>query len=419
MATLSTTGKRLTSGFYMLMSLPSTAMGFGLSVQISALSWILSTKYNLDIHEVGYVWAAGPLAGIFGQLIVGVISDRVWFWGGRRRPFIVIGGIIAAACLLLLPRLTEVQEYTSISSLIAVGIIVALALDLAINIGFNPTRSIIADLTPEGEARTKGYTWMQTVSGTFGVAAYAIAAIWGNLNLIWVGAILVFVASVIPALLLKEPRQLAPVAPEAQAENDSESVAPASTNWGHFGRVFIAHAFTWLGIQTMFIYTFAFIKQYMSDGDDDLAGQIIAIAFLVFNAVAAVLPKFVLEPISRKIGKVRVHMICIASMAAAYFLLGFVGTSPAAMYAIMAILGIGWAATVSLPFAIFSERVDKTRMGFFMGFFNLSVVLPQLVASFVIGGIIQDAPDTAITYYISGGALAISAALWLLVPENK
>ena len=104
MASLSTTGKRLTAPFYMLMSLPATAMGFGLSVQIAALSWILSSKYNLDIHEVGYVWAAGPLAGIFGQLIVGVISDNVWFWGGRRRPFIIIGGAIAAAMLLLLPK---------------------------------------------------------------------------------------------------------------------------------------------------------------------------------------------------------------------------------------------------------------------------------------------------------------------------
>ena len=78
-------------------------MGFALSMQISALSWLLTTHYNLDIHEVGIVWAAGPLAGIVGQVIIGFISDRVWFWGGRRRPFILIGGALAAAMLLAFP----------------------------------------------------------------------------------------------------------------------------------------------------------------------------------------------------------------------------------------------------------------------------------------------------------------------------
>ena len=61
--------RRLTNGFYALVSLPATAMGFALSIQISALSWLLTTRYHLDIHQVGIVWAAGPLAGIVGQVI--------------------------------------------------------------------------------------------------------------------------------------------------------------------------------------------------------------------------------------------------------------------------------------------------------------------------------------------------------------
>jgi MFS family permease len=93
------------NSFFALLSLPSTAMGFALSIQISALSWILTTQYNLDIHDVGLVWAAGPLAGIIGQVIIGVISDKVWFWNGRRRPFILIGGLLAALMLLALPNL--------------------------------------------------------------------------------------------------------------------------------------------------------------------------------------------------------------------------------------------------------------------------------------------------------------------------
>src|SRR5512140_3211889 len=101
--------RRLTNGFYALVSLPSTAMGFALSIQISALSWLLTTELSLDIHQVGIVWAAGPLAGIVGQVIIGLISDRVWFWGGRRRPFILLGGALAALMLVALPNISAVN----------------------------------------------------------------------------------------------------------------------------------------------------------------------------------------------------------------------------------------------------------------------------------------------------------------------
>ena len=97
--------RRRTRGFFALLSLPATAMGFALSVQISALSWILATRYNLDVEAIGLIWAAGPIAGILGQVAVGLISDRVWVWNGRRRVFIIVGGITAALMLLALPEI--------------------------------------------------------------------------------------------------------------------------------------------------------------------------------------------------------------------------------------------------------------------------------------------------------------------------
>jgi len=172
--------KSRNSLFFTVLALPSTAMGFALSVQISALSWILTTQYGLDIHDVGLVWAAGPLAGILGQVVIGVISDKAWFWGGRRRPFILVGGLLAAPMLLALPNLDIISAELGLGGILGVAIAVALTLDLAINISFNPTRSIIADVTAPGDERTRGYTWMQTISGSFGVLAYAIGAVRGD-----------------------------------------------------------------------------------------------------------------------------------------------------------------------------------------------------------------------------------------------
>jgi len=416
--------KKLSNIFYAILALPATAMGFALSVQISALSWILVSEFGLDYAEMGFVWSAGPIAGLIAQPIVGFISDKVWFFGGRRRPFILIGGTIAALMLLALPNIGVINDSLSIGSLIAVAMIVALTLDLSINVSFNPTRSIIADVTPDGNPRTKGYTWMQTISGSFGVLAYAIGAVWGNYFLIYFGVGLVFLFTVVPSFFIEEPRTLA--TSEDEADEDSSS----KTDMTAFLKISFANAFSWLGVQTMFVFIIAFITQKinitpdgasaeMIEAIDLKTGQIISISFLVLNAVGALLPAFVLEPISEKIGRVKTQMISVAIMSVGYFAITFFGFSEYTLYVLMGVAGVGWAAIVSLPFAIMSEVVDKSRMGFYMGMFNLSIVIPQLIVSLAVGLIIVNTTDKNIVFLISGVSLAISALLWMVVKEKK
>lgn len=414
--------KNLTKPFFMVLSLPATAMGFALSVQIAALSWILNSKFGFNLEEIGFVWLAGPAAGILGQVIIGLISDNVWFWGGRRRPFILIGGIIASIMLLALPNIGVISEALGFEEVIGVAIAVALSLDLAINISFNPTRSVIADVTPQGKVRTKGYTWMQTISGFFGVVAYLIGAFISNYTLIYLGAILVFLFSVIPTLFITEPRNLQSVDEIIEADRSKQK-----TNLPEFLKICFAHAFTWLGVQTMFIYTFSFIKEnimgfsttsQLADSQNDEIGFITGISFAILNTVGFLLPALVLEPITEKIGRVKTHMLCIAIMAIGYLLIIIWGHSSTMLFVLMAVVGIGWAAVVSLPFAIMSETVNQSKMGLYMGLFNLSVVIPQLVAS-GLGGFIDRADNKSMIFIISAIALGISAVLWLLVKESK
>ncbi|MBE2178911.1 MAG: MFS transporter [Chthoniobacterales bacterium] len=413
--------QKLANPFYILLSLPSTAMGFALCVQISALSWILSTKYSLSIEHVGYVWLAGPLAGLLAQPIVGLISDKVWFWGGRRRPFILIGGVTASLMLLALPFLGEISSWTGVE-ILWTAVAVALTLDLAINVGFNPTRSIIADLTPEGEARTKGFTWMQTISGMFGVLAYIIGAVFGNYALIYFGVGLVLLFNVVPAFLLKEPRELG----AASEVSSGPAVKSGRTNIPRLLHIYLAHAFTWLGVQTMFVFMFAYAQHALFPGTAELdeaqkmsLGQVISISFLIMNVIGFVLPVAVLQPAAKKLGLVRTHTICIFLMALGYAGIIFFGTTATTLYTLMAVVGIGWAAVVSLPFAIMSDSVDKARMGLFMGIFNLSVVIPQIIVSLFIGKMIGAAADKSITFVVCAVSLAISAVLWALLREDK
>ena len=404
--------KRLSNAFYAIISLPATAMGFALSIQISALSWLLATRFGLDIHEIGIVWAAGPLAGIIGQVVIGLISDKVWFWGGRRRPFILIGGSLAALSLFLLPRIDMVGQALGVADLVVVAVIVALTLDLSINISFNPTRAIIADVTPEGVPRTRGYTWMQTISGFWGVTAYLIGAFAGNYTLISVGVVIVLAFSIVPVFFVKESRE--PVATAAT------HAAATRTEWAQLWRIYVAHGFAWIGVQSMFVYIIAFIAQHIVEPGpqaNQQSGHVIAIAFAVMNTVGFLLPALVLEPVSRLLGRVRVQVLCMAIMAAGYLLIALYARTPLALYVLMAVVGIGWGAVVSLPFAIMSEKVDKSRMGFFMGIFNLSVVLPQLMSTGV-GFILRNQADQRVLFLVCAGCLALSAALWALVREK-
>ncbi|MBT8069686.1 MAG: MFS transporter [Gammaproteobacteria bacterium] len=471
--------KNRTNTFFSLLSLPSTAMGFALSIQISALSWILTTQYKLDIHDVGLVWAAGPLAGIIGQVIIGVISDKVWFWNGRRRPFILIGGVLAALMLLALPNLDVISAGLGVGGILGVAIAVALTLDLSINVSFNPTRSLIADVTRSGDERTKGYTWMQSISGTFGVLAYAIGALFNNYVLIYGGAVIVLLFSVVPTLFITEPREL-------EAEDDDVASADAKHQgsessilnmliairplWGFlvydvyamgrrlagvepanyyaeiacgvltlilvaqalleksgakqgglsaFRKVIAAHSFSWVGIQTTFVFLFAYLQQQLPHLSDIEMGRVGSMSFLILNAVGAALPALVLMPMAHRIGRIKTHVICMAFMSAGYFSLYWFGLDTLRIYLLMAVLGIGWAAMVSLPFAIVSQKVSQARMGLYMGLFNLSVVLPQLVVSLGVALMISNAPDKSVIFLVSAVSLALSTVAWSFVREDN
>ena len=137
------------------------------------------------------------------------------------------------------------------------------------------------------------------------------------------------------------------------------------------------------------------------------------------SGFCAILPVFVLEPITEKIGRVKTHLSCLAVMSLAYFGIVLMGTSSLIVWILMAVAGVGWAAIVSLPFAIMSEKVNKNRMGLFMGIFNLSVVLPQLFVSLVLGTFVQNSGNKNIIFIISSVSLAISAFLWFMVKDFK
>ncbi|MBS1495995.1 MAG: MFS transporter [Bacteroidetes bacterium] len=484
--------KKLSNTFYAIVSLPATAVGFSFSTQVAVLSWILSTQYHLHIEDVALVWLAGPVSGIIMQPLVGMISDKNWFWGGRRKPFIVMGGVLGTLMLLGLLKMDAISRILGMHSVFIVAVVVALLLDLSINVTFNPARSIIADVTPTGAERTKAYSWMQVMSGSFSIGAYFISIAFGNLVLIYVAAILVFIFSIVPLFFITEPRELQAADAGHLAEKISfgktvktlcplygfilyglfvvinkmilaDAWAPYQTKVmyaclvltlllgiyviiagkkkasldNEFQKLLLAHSFTWLGLQSMFVMCFFYVQQKIVPGLDtnkifanifstffsgkvqgveSSAGNILSLGFLILNFVGVLLPVFVLEPCTRKIGKVKTYLLALLCLVAGYAFLYMWGAAEINFYIGMLLCGIGWSAVISIVFAIMSEKVEAVNMGWYMGLFNFSIVFPSMMTVGV-SKIVSQSKDPSSLFLIAFLCLLLSVVFWLFVKE--
>ncbi|MDD3320832.1 MAG: MFS transporter [Paludibacter sp.] len=481
----------MSNPFLALLGLPATAVGFALSTQIAALSWILSNKYHLDIHEVAFVWLAGPIAGIFGQVIVGLLSDNVWFMGGRRRPFIILGGLVSSIAFLALPNISRISHVTGITDIILIASVIALFLDLSVNVTFNPARSIIADLTPEGKVRTSGYVWMQIMSGFFGVFAYFLSMVFGNELLLYIAAVIVFLTAVFPVLFIQEKKDVAQESLENQEKfgvlQIFKEIFPLygflvfgifslfyhffpetlgvwhnpmlisslvysvvigiliiisglkkSSNRNEFQKIMLAHSFTWVAFQSMFILSGFFIENQILPNVNisDIAanwfaerltgvaqttgssvGNIVSLGFFILNLIGAIFP-LILQSIAKRIGRVKTYISALTFSAIGYFYIAFFSHVEIDFYIGMFLVGIGWSAVISIVFAIMSERVNPAKMGLYMGVFNLAVVLPQMMSNGV-ANVIKETGNHQLLYIFCGLLITTSVIFWMFVKEPE
>ena len=483
--------KKMSNPFLALLGLPATAVGFALSTQIAALSWILSNKYHLDIHDVAFVWLAGPIAGIFGQVIVGLLSDNVWFMGGRRRPFIIIGGLVSTIAFLTLPHIRGISHITGIADIILIASVIALFLDLSINVTFNPARSIIADLTPEGKVRTSGYVWMQIMSGFFGVFAYFLSMVFGNEMLLYIAAVVVFITAVFPILFIQEKKEQDVAKAEKQEKFGvlqifkeifplygflvfgifslffhffTEELAvwhnpvliaalvysviigvkiiiqglKQKSNRNEFQKIMLAHSFTWVAFQSMFILSGFFIENKIlpninitgitanwfaerltgvTQTAGSSVGNIVSLGFFILNLIGAIFP-LILQSIAKRIGRVKTYIAALVFSAIGYFYIAYFSRVEIDFYIGMFLVGIGWSAVISIVFAIMSERVNPSKMGLYMGVFNLAVVLPQMMSNGV-ANVIKSTGNYQLLYIFCGLLIATSVVFWMFVKEPE
>jgi maltose/moltooligosaccharide transporter len=150
------------------MSFGFLGIQFGFALQNANVSRIFETL-DAEISAIPILWIAAPITGLIIQPIIGFMSDKTWNRLGRRRPFFLVGAVLASAALVIMPN----------SPMLWVAAGMLWIMDASINISMEPFRAFVGDMLP-AEQRTKGFAMQSFFIGTGAVIASALPYIMTN-----------------------------------------------------------------------------------------------------------------------------------------------------------------------------------------------------------------------------------------------
>ena len=144
------------------MSFGFLGIQFGLGLQTANVSRIFQTK-GAEVDEIAILWIAAPLTGLIVQPIIGYFSDRTWTRLGRRRPYFLVGAVLASLGLFIMPN--------SPTLFVAAGML--WILDASINISMEPFRAFVGDNLPASQ-RNIGFIMQSFFIGAGAFVASAL-----------------------------------------------------------------------------------------------------------------------------------------------------------------------------------------------------------------------------------------------------
>jgi len=427
----------LTFGQILNMSFGFFGIQFGFALQNANVSRIFQTL-GADIDKIGFLWVAAPLTGLLVQPIIGYLSDRTWHkrWG-RRRPFFFIGSVLASIALFLMPQ----------STMLWMAAVLLWILDASINISMEPFRAFVGDKLTSAQ-RTTGFATQTFFIGLGAVIASLLPYIFTNVFHIsntapagqigdsvkysfYIGAV-VFFFSVLWTVLTSDeaPPENMEEWKKEKMESKGFGTAISEITKGIFSmpktmaQLAVVQFFTWVGFYCMWLYTTASVAQNAYGTIDTTskafqdAGDWVGVMFMVYSAVSAI-TAFLLPMLANRIGRKYTHMICLIIGGLGLLSIIFI-KSPMMLLVPMIAVGLGWASTLTMPYSILAGALPRAKMGFYMGVFNFFIVIPQLVASFVMGFVIKDIfHEQAIYALVIGGiSMAIGGFFNFIVVDK-
>ena len=415
------------------------------ALQSANISRIFATL-GADPHNLSYFWILPPLMGILVQPIIGTLSDKTWCRFGRRVPYLFIGASLAVLVMCLLPNAGSLG--LTLSGAMIFGLMSLMFLDTSINMAMQPFKMLVGDMVNE---KQKGlaysiqsflcnsgsvvgfvFPFLFTALGIANTAAPGIvpdSVIWS----FYIGAAILIFCVIYTTLKVKEwnPQEYALYNGESPEVNAKDA---GSGGWitllknapKTFWQVGLVQFFCWASMMYMWTYTNGAIADTCWNVDMldpnatsteayQVAGNWVGILYAV-QAMGSVIWAMVLPQFkNRKLA----YALSLVLGGIGFMLVPFIPNQYGQFVAFL-LIGCAWASMLAMPFTFVTNALQGYgHMGAYLGLFNGTICVPQIVAA-ILGGVILTlvGSDQSNMMLIAGVLLGIGALCVSIIKEK-
>lgn len=414
-------------------------MAFGL--QNGNASRILA-NFGADVHELSWFWLVAPVTGLIVQPIIGHMGDNTWSPLGRRKPYFLMGAVLCAIGLVMLPNAASATQMMA-ANVLLIAIIFLAMMDASINVAMEPFRALVGDMLPKHQA-TIGFS-VQTI--LIGIGAVIGSDLPGWLtklgvsndapkgfvadNVIYsfyIGAAVLLISILYTIITTREysPEEFASFEGGKPIVEHKSKLSDIFKDFGNvplqMKKLGIVQFFSWFALFTMWVFTTsALATHHFGLSPDDThsvefnkAGDLTGSLFGSYN-LYAIFFAFALTPIAKFIGKKQTHALALACGGLGLISMYFIRDIHY-LWISMVGLGFAWASILAMPYAMLIDSIPQKKMGVYMGIFNFFIVIPQIINGLFGGPIVSGVfGKMAIDYIVVGGSCMLLGAVLTMI----
>ena len=412
------------------------------ALQSANISRIFATL-GADPHQLSFFWILPPLMGMIIQPLIGKWSDKTWCRFGRRKPYLLAGAVIAVLVMIFLPNAGNIhftdRILLGLNGAMWVGLFSLMFLDTSSNVAMQPFKMMVGDLVNE-EQKTEAYSIQSFLCNAGSLAGYLfpIFFTWIGIantapegmvpdSVIWsfyVGAAILILCVLYTFVKVREmnPEEYALFhgidLQKQKSEEKTGMIRLLANAPKTFWTVGLVQFFCWAAFLYLWTYTNGAIAQNCwgtSDAGSEgyqAAGNWVGVLFAV-EAVGAmlwalVIPKFK----SLKIAYASSLLLGAVGFATVFFI-----HSQWALFVSFILIGVVWAATLALPFTLVTNAL-KDHIGTYLGLFNCSICLPQIIAAATVGAVLRLVGSQSAMFLVAAGLLVAGALSVFAIKEK-
>lgn len=406
------------------------------ALQSANISRIFATL-GADPHNLSYFWILPPLMGIIVQPIVGTLSDKTWCRFGRRIPYLFVGALVAVLVMCLLPNAGSLGM--AVSTAMVFGLISLMFLDTSINMAMQPFKMLVGDMVNEKQ-KALAYSIQSFLCNAGSLVGYVFPFLFTFLGIsnvaakgvvpdsviysFYIGAAILILCVIYTSAKVKEmpPKEYAEYHGLDKPLNEEKvNIVKLLRNAPKaFWTVGLVQFFSWAAFLYMWNYTNGAIAETCWQTTDPTsagfqeAGNWVGILFAV-QAIGSVVWAMALPHFSnRKMA----YALSLVLGGIGFLMIPYI-SDQYVLFIPYLLIGCAWAAMLAMPFTIVTNALNGSHMGAYLGLFNGTICIPQIIAA-ALGGVVLTLVGSAQSHMmiVAGVFLIIGAACVGIIKET-